>query len=131
MNQGILMSNNFKMIGPAAEVNMDGEVDMLQETQNLHIVVKPFVSDSLSLAALAGGPLAGAAAFIAQKVLKDPLNKVLTDEYALTGTWDEPIESPVSQKNSNVEQENEEVIEPSSNILDRLNIFKDDNEWTN
>jgi uncharacterized protein (TIGR02099 family) len=128
MNQGILMSNNFKMIGPAAEVNMDGEVDMLQETQNLHIVVKPFVSDSLSLAALAGGPLAGAAAFIAQKVLKDPLNKVLTDEYALTGTWDEPIESPVSQKNSNVEQENEEVIEPSSNILNRLNIFKDDNE---
>jgi len=104
MNQGILSSNNFKMIGPAAEVNIDGEVDMIAETQNLHVIVKPFVSDSLSLAALAGGPLVGAAAFIAQKILKDPFNKVLTDEYQI------------------------EVIKPSESILKKLNIFSTDKE---
>ena len=128
VNSGILSSNNFKMVGPAAEVLMDGEVDIIEETQNLHVTVKPFVSDSLSLAALAGGPLAGAAAFIAQKVLKDPLNKVLTDEYQIIGTWDEPIEVNKSKSDELSELVDEEIIKPSDSILEKLNIFKDKNE---
>ncbi|MEY3792423.1 MAG: hypothetical protein RLZ31_704, partial [Pseudomonadota bacterium] len=38
------------------------------------------------------GPLAGAAAFVAQKILKDPLNKILTSEYRIIGTWESPEE---------------------------------------
>ena len=128
VNSGILSSNNFKMVGPAAEVLMDGEVDIIEETQNLHVTVKPFVSDSLSLAALAGGPLAGAAAFIAQKVLKDPLNKVLTDEYQITGTWDEPIEVDKPKSEELSELVDEEIIKPSDSVLQKLNIFKDKDE---
>ena len=128
VNTGILSSNNFKMVGPAAEVLMDGEVDIIEETQNLHVTVKPFVSDSLSLAALAGGPLAGAAAFIAQKVLKDPLNKVLTDEYQIIGTWDEPIEVDKPKSEELSELVDEEIIQPSDSILEKLNIFKDKDE---
>ena len=128
MNQGILSSNNFKMMGPAAEVNIDGEVDMIAETQNLHVTVKPFVSDSLSLAALAGGPLVGAAAFIAQKILKDPFNKVLTDEYQITGTWDDPIETDKPKSEELSKLVDEEVIKPSESILKKLNIFSTDKE---
>ena len=112
------------MMGPAAEVNMDGEVDIIKETQNIHVIVRPYVSDSLSLAALAGGPLAGAAAFIAQKILKDPLNKVLTDEYQITGTWDEPVETDKPKSEELSKLVDEEIIEPSGDILDKLNIFK-------
>jgi uncharacterized protein YhdP len=128
VNSGILSSNNFKMVGPAAEVLMDGEVDIVEETQNLHVTVKPFVSDSLSLAALAGGPLVGAAAFIAQKVLKDPLNKVLTDEYQIIGTWDEPIEVDKPKSEELSELVDEEIIKPSDSVLKKLNIFKDKDE---
>ena len=128
VNTGILSSNNFKMVGPAAEVLMDGEVDIIEETQNLHVTVKPFVSDSLSLAALAGGPLAGAAAFIAKKVLKDPLNKVLTDEYQIIGTWDEPIEVDKPKSEELSELVDEEVIQPSDSILEKLKIFNDKDE---
>ena len=128
MNQGILSSNNFKMMGPAAEVNIDGEVDMIAETQNLQVIVKPFVSDSLSLAALAGGPLVGAAAFIAQKILKDPFNKVLTDEYQITGTWDDPIETDKPKSEELSKLVDEEVIKPSESILKKLNIFSTDKE---
>ena len=53
----------------------------------------PHISDSLSLAALAGGPIAGVAAFVAQKLLKDPLNKIAQSRYTITGTWDNPIEA--------------------------------------
>ncbi len=92
INNGILRSNDFFMTGPAAEANIKGETNLKTETQNLNIKVMPHVSDSLSLAALAGGPIAGAAAFVAQKILKDPLNKIASSEYVITGTWNNPQE---------------------------------------
>jgi len=92
IDNGILRSNNFKMEGPAAKVAIGGETDINRETLNLHIEVQPSLSDSLSLAALAGGPVAGAAAFVAQKLLKDPLNKLAAYQYDITGTWDDPQE---------------------------------------
>jgi len=96
INSGILRSDDFFMTGPAAEAKIKGETNLQKETQNLRIKVRPHVSDSLSLAALAGGPIAGAAAFVAQKLLKDPFNKIIQSEYVITGTWDDPheVESP-------------------------------------
>jgi uncharacterized protein YhdP len=92
MNNGIMKTTNFRMNGPAAEVFMSGETNIIKETQDLNVKVTPHISDSLSIAALAGGPLAGAVAFVAQKILKDPLNKVLTSEYRIIGTWENPEE---------------------------------------
>jgi len=92
MSNGIMKTTNFRMNGPAADVFMSGETNIIKETQDLNVKVTPHISDSLSIAALAGGPLAGAVAFVAQKILKDPLNKVLTSEYRIIGTWDNPEE---------------------------------------
>lgn len=95
---GVMKSNNFTMLGPSALVEISGETNLQKETQNLHIKVTPSISDSLSLAALAGGPAVGAAAFIAQKILKDPLNKLVSYEYDITGTWDDPQEMKSSKE---------------------------------
>jgi uncharacterized protein (TIGR02099 family) len=92
INQGVLRSDNFVMSGPAADVQMKGETNLQKETQHLFVKVLPRISDSISLAALAGGPLVGAVAFLAQKVLKDPLNKIISTEYEIIGTWDNPQE---------------------------------------
>jgi len=92
INQGVLRSDNFTMTGPAADVEIKGETNLQKETQHLFVKVMPRISDSLSLAALAGGPLVGAVAFLAQKVLKDPLNKIVSTEYEIIGTWDNPQE---------------------------------------
>lgn len=100
INQGVMRSDNFVMSGPAADVQIKGETNLEKETQHLYVKVLPRISDSLSLAALAGGPLAGAVAFLAQKVLKDPLNKIASTEYEITGTWDNPqeVKAPESSK---------------------------------
>ena len=100
IDNGILRSDDFFMTGPAAEAKIKGETNLRKETQNLKVKVRPHVSDSLSLAALAGGPIAGAAAFVAQKLLKDPFNKIIQSEYVITGTWDNPheLESPDETK---------------------------------
>lgn len=92
INQGILRSENFLIEGPAARVEIKGETDLKKETQHLNVKVTPFVSDSVSLAALLGGPAVAAATFVAQKILKDPLNKFAAEEYEIVGTWDKPIE---------------------------------------
>lgn len=93
IDKGVMHSDDFRMEGPTAKVEMRGETDLNHETQNLHIKVTPLISDSLALAAFAGGPAVGAAAWVAQKLLKDPLNKIAAYEYDITGTWDNPQEA--------------------------------------
>lgn len=97
---GILRSDDFLMSGPAAEATIKGETNLKTETQHLTVKVTPRVSDSfsLSVAALAGGPIYGAAAFVAQKLLKDPFNKIASTEYVITGTWANPIELESKEK---------------------------------
>ena len=92
IHNGILRSDDFYMTGPAADVKIRGETNLKAETQRLKVAVKPNVSDTLSLAAFAGGPIAGVAAFVAQKLLKDPLNKIAGSEYDIAGTWSNPQE---------------------------------------
>ncbi|MDZ4141784.1 MAG: YhdP family protein [Methylotenera sp.] len=102
IDKGVMQSDNFTMSGPAADVIIKGETNLQKETQHLKIKVMPHVSDSLSLAALAGGPLVGAIAFLAQKILKDPLNKIASSDYEIIGTWDDPQEvKTASNKSSN------------------------------
>lgn len=106
INNGIMHSNDFFMTGPAAETEIKGDVDLNKETQHLNVKVVPHISDSLSLAALAGGPIAGVAAFVAQKLLKDPLNKIAQSKYTITGTWDNPIEAGAEKEKKDSEPTN-------------------------
>lgn len=92
INNGVMHSDDFMMRGPAAKVAIKGETNLAKETQNLHIKVTPSISDSLSVAAFAGGPAVGVAAIVAQKLLNDPFNKLVAYEYEITGTWDDPQE---------------------------------------
>jgi uncharacterized protein YhdP len=93
IDRGVMKSKNFKMEGPAAKVAMSGETDLDRETLNLHVIVSPKVSNSISLAAFAGGPAVGLAAFVLQKLLGDPLNKIASYGYEIGGTWDDPLET--------------------------------------
>jgi len=91
ISRGIAVTDNFRIRGPAAYVVMSGEVDLAQETQKLRVRITPSLSDSVSIAgALIGGPVAGVAAFLAQKMLKDPLDQMASYEYDVTGTWADP-----------------------------------------
>lgn len=97
IRQGIMRSDDFLLEGPVAKIEIRGETDLKRETQQLRVKVTPYISDSVSLAALAGGPAVAAATFIAQKLLKDPLNKFAAEEYDIGGTWDEPVEQKIDK----------------------------------
>jgi len=101
INRGIASTDSFRMQGPPARIMMSGEVDLARETQKLSVRVTPHVSDTVSIAgALIGGPIAGVAAFLAQKMLKDPLDQAVSYEYGVTGTWADPIVSRIERQAS-------------------------------
>ena len=100
IDEGIMRSDDFRIEGPTALVEMNGETNLQKETQHLKVKVTPYVSDSLSIAALAGGPIVGAATYIAQKLLKDPLNQIAASEYEFVGTWDNPVEVKDNKRNN-------------------------------
>lgn len=91
ISRGVASTDNLRIIGPSAQVVMTGIVDLARETQSLFVRVSPHLSDSVSIAgALIGGPVAGVAAFLAQKLLKDPLDQIAGFDYGITGTWSDP-----------------------------------------
>ena len=91
VNRGVANTENFRIQGPAVRILMSGDVDLNAETQKLRVKVFPSMSDSLSVAgALIGGPIAGIASFLVQKMLKDPLDQIAAYEYNIAGTWADP-----------------------------------------
>ncbi len=96
--RGVASTDNLRITGPAARIVMSGQVDLARETQNLRVRINPQLSDTVSVAgALIGGPVAGVAAFIAQKLLKDPLDQIASYEYQVTGNWSDPQVAKVEQ----------------------------------
>jgi len=115
INKGILKSDLFEMQGPAADIVMKGQVDFVHETQDMRVTITPKISDTVTAGALIGGPLAAAVAFLAQKVLDDPFNKITTAEYHVTGTWKEPKEKIIDTKVDNFIDET--IVEPTGDVL--------------
>ncbi len=98
IDRGLVTTENFRLRGPSARVVMGGEVDLARETQKLKVRVTPHLSDSVSLAgALIGGPVAGVATFLAQKILKDPIEELVSFEYNVTGGWSDPQVSRIAR----------------------------------
>jgi uncharacterized protein YhdP len=96
MNRGVFSTRDFDMTGPAARVMLSGTVDVATETTELNARVSPALGSSVSLATtVIGGPIAGAASYLLQKLLKNPIDKALTYEYAIEGGWDDPKIKPM------------------------------------
>jgi uncharacterized protein (TIGR02099 family) len=91
IEQGVLETNDFRMTGGAAEVQMKGKVNLAAETQDLRVRVVPGLDGTAStVTGVLINPPAGLAALLAQKLLKNPLGQIFAYQYAITGDWDEP-----------------------------------------
>ncbi|MDO8811557.1 MAG: DUF3971 domain-containing protein [Gallionella sp.] len=90
IKSGVIHTNDFRIDGASAEVTMKGSVDLNHETQNLHVVVLPTLGDSVSLLGFTAGPVGWMGALIVNKVLGNPLDKLVSFEYHISGTWNDP-----------------------------------------
>ncbi|HKU47709.1 MAG TPA: YhdP family protein, partial [Burkholderiales bacterium] len=90
IDDGALKLREFRMRGSAADVEMTGDVDLVRETQDLRVRVLPSLGDSAALGIGIVNPVAGVAAAIAQRILKNPLGQIFSFDYKVSGGWTDP-----------------------------------------
>jgi uncharacterized protein YhdP len=90
IRQGVLETNDFRIDGSSAKVTMLGKIDLDHETQNLRVRILPTLGDSVSLLGFVAGPVVGVGTMIANKILREPLDKLASFEYNVTGSWINP-----------------------------------------
>lgn len=91
VKNGVLDTQDLRLNGSSAKVTMKGSVDLNHETQNLRVRILPTLGDSVSLiGAFAAGPVVGIGTLLVNKALGDPLDKLVSFEYNVSGTWADP-----------------------------------------
>lgn len=90
IRDGVMKTSDLEMDTPAARVLMRGETNLAEQTQDVLVVVRPSLSNSVALGVTVLNPIVGAATFVTQKVLGDPLSKLFSYQYHITGTWSDP-----------------------------------------
>ena len=99
IKRGLMQTEDLHIEGASAKVTMKGSVNLSDETQNLHIVILPTYASSITtLGAFAAGPVVGLGAFIVSKVLGNPLDRLTSFEYNVSGTWANPNVVKVGEK---------------------------------
>ncbi len=98
ITDGVAHTDDFKMNGVSATVVIAGDTDLVRETQKLQVLVVPKLDagGASLLYGLAVNPAIGLSVFLAQLLLKDPLSKVLSYQYAISGSWEDPQVNRVS-----------------------------------
>ena len=91
IRDGVMKTSDLEMDAPAALVLMRGEANLAEQTQDVRVTVRPAVSNSVALGVTIVNPIAGAATFLAQRVLGDPLSRLFSYQYHITGTWANPL----------------------------------------
>ena len=76
---------------------MEGEVDLKNETQNMRVVVRPELGAIAAVGVALINPVAGAATFLASSVIQNPLNRLFSYRYHVTGTWSDPLVDKAGQ----------------------------------
>jgi uncharacterized protein (TIGR02099 family) len=91
IEQGVLFTNNLQMKGVNAAVLMEGTADLAREQQDLKVVVVPEINaGTASLIATAINPAIGLGTFLAQFLLRQPLQSAATQQFHITGGWADP-----------------------------------------
>ena len=80
----------LRIKGPAAQVEMEGETDIKAETQDLQVVVRPEIGNVAAVGVALLNPVVGAATLLANSVVQNPLNRLFSYHYHVTGSWDDP-----------------------------------------
>jgi uncharacterized protein (TIGR02099 family) len=98
VTDGVMQTSGkgLEMNGPAARIRLQGQADLAAETQDLRVNVQPRLSDSMAVAAAVVNPAVGAAAYLADKALGNPVNKIFAYDYAIYGKWSDPTVEKVT-----------------------------------
>ena len=112
IDNGHMDLKELTVVGTSASIVISGLINIQEETQDLDILVLPDINASgASIALAVANPIVGVGSFIAQLLFKNPLSKLFSFEYHVTGTWSDPIVQKIERQ-----------VEKPSEILYDLNM---------
>jgi uncharacterized protein (TIGR02099 family) len=88
---GVMRSDSIEIVGPAAQALMRGQADIAGETQDLQVTVRPAMSETVAIGTAIVNPLVGAVTYLAQKTLGNPIGRLFSYDYKVTGSWVDPV----------------------------------------
>lgn len=91
IKDGVLNTNDLFIDGLAADISINGSVDLVNRRLSLEAIITPEVSATVGVAtAFAVNPVIGVAVFAASKVLAPLWNKISLIRYQIGGTIEQP-----------------------------------------
>ncbi len=96
LDKGQANTRDLVVDGPSGKIELGGRIGLAERDFDQVVQVAPKLDATLIIAStIAGGPLAGAATFLAQRLLSEEVDRINRFEYAVTGTWDNPQLTPL------------------------------------
>ncbi len=97
LDAGDAYTNGVIMAGPSGSVTVTGRTGLSNKDYDQRVIVTPALANSIPLAGALFGPAGvgvGAALYLSQKMFKSipaQVDRLLSREYAVSGTWDAPV----------------------------------------
>ncbi|MCX7553800.1 DUF3971 domain-containing protein [Marinicella sp. S1101] len=92
IKSGVAKTEDFLITASSAKIRINGDVNFADQTYNQTIIIRPQIGKTFpTIGAIAGGPVGAAAGFLVQGLFDKQLKKGNEINYAVTGTWDDPI----------------------------------------
>ena len=88
---GDAYTEDFVIKGPSARIDVQGRVGLASQDYDQLITVTPDVSGTIPIAAaIAAGPIVGAAVLLAEQLVGSGIDRGSSVQYEVSGPWDDP-----------------------------------------
>lgn len=115
VKQGVVHSDDVFIDGAAADVKVEGSIDLVKQTVNQNVTVVPKLGSSLPiLAGWAVEPTTGLIMLLVNKIFEPVIDVVVSIEYKVQGDLSNPTVVELSKESKEVvvpESEEEEALE--------------------
>jgi len=99
LERGKLYTNDLEINAPSSLIRIAGSTDLVARTHDQVVTVSPRLDATLPVAgALAGGPVGGLVALLAQQAFSGKLERLQRRYYSVTGSWDDPQVAPLKKE---------------------------------
>jgi uncharacterized protein YhdP len=92
LSRGEARIRQLSIVSPPADIKITGQTDLVNGQLDQRVEVTPKIGTGLAVAgAVAGGPVVGAAVFLADKVTDGGFERLGRYAYSVKGPWRDPV----------------------------------------
>jgi len=96
LSGGQLAYETFDIEGPSSRLILSGVTNLGARTFDQRLTLEPRLSSSVALASMvAGGPVLGAAVYLVDLAVGNPIDRFSRTRYRVSGSWDDPKVEPL------------------------------------